>query len=182
MNDTKRVEQLLKSLINYKASMTCTDVYRIHDINARVTISGQEHLVSGRYSITSLVKLKDCLSAKAEVHQGEVGDVVTVVHPNIPEAENLAMNLAKHHGAFLLNYLKDHGVDELFLQTLLQKILDPFLLHEAKHCKWDPNTCSLLMPDKLEEEEESEKFGEQSWFKDNVAQYKVQKQANSRQS
>eukprot|EP00956_Cyclotella_meneghiniana_P010075 scaffold13929_cov79-Cyclotella_meneghiniana.AAC.5 len=181
-NDTKRAEQVMKSHVNYNASMTCTDVFGFHDINARVTIPGQGQQVSGRFCIISLIKLRDGASAIAEVHQEGVGGLVSLVHPNIPEAENLAVNFAKHPAAFLLNMLKESGVDESFVMSLLSKMLDPSLVHEAEHCKWDSETRSVVTPEELEEEEESEKFGEQSWFKDIVAQYEEHKQSDSRKS
>eukprot|EP00956_Cyclotella_meneghiniana_P027275 scaffold60862_cov41-Cyclotella_meneghiniana.AAC.5 len=181
-NDTKRAEQMLRNFFNYNASMTTTEVHGIHDINSSVQIPGENHCVSARYVITSLFRLKDGSSAVAEVHQNGADSPLTLVHPNIPEAESLVVNFAKHPGAFLLNYLKDQGVDEAFVTLLLKKIVDPTLLHEADHCKWDSENCAVTTPEELEEEQDSEKFGQQCWFKDIVAHFEEQKLTDSKKS
>jgi hypothetical protein len=183
--DIKRTEKFYKEFINYNASMTCTDIPGFHDINAKVGIYEDGSMiqrVSGRFVLTSLLKLNDGSSAVAEVHQSGTDGVVALIHPNTPEAEHLALNLQKHAAGFLKNYLLSNGVEESFVLDFLREVLDPALVHDADSCKWNEETLTITTPEELEDDAAATKLVNQSWFKDIVMHFEEQQQNSSRKS
>lgn len=104
------------------------------------------------------------------------------MHPNIPEAESLLANLAKHPAGFLWHFLKDKGVDEGLIQSLIDEYCDPSYVHEIDNCVWDPEQKSILTPEEAEEDTRGEQLVEQSWFGDIVRQYEEQAHHNNKKS
>ena len=185
-NDIKRAHRFFKDHINYNASMTCTDINGIQDISATVHIYEGRRIVqsvSGKFCLISLFKLRDGSSVIGEVHQASPGEIVTIVHPNIPEAEQLMQNFAKHPAGFLKHFLASLGVDAQFVKSLMTEILDPSLIHDAEYCTWDEENRAITTQEELDEDEEAAKLSSQSWFKDIVTQYEsIQQKETSRKS
>lgn len=183
-SDLKRADGFFRDFINYNASMTITDVEGLLDLNRRIAIKDERgravQYVSGRFCLLSLLKLSNGSSAVAEVHQICPNDVVSIVHPNIPEAEKIMCGLRKHPAGFLHYLLKDCGVDEVFVEDLLKEYVDPSLVHEIPHCKWNSKDQTIMTPEELEEEDTSDKLVNQSWFKDIVQQYEEQKESSKK--
>ena len=174
--DIKRSNRFHKDHMNYIISMTVTEIEGIQDVSDTVSIyEGKKvvQVVSGKYCLISLFKLRDGSSVISEVHQAEPGDPVYIVHPNIPEAEQLIQNFAKHPAGFLKHYLASLGVDAKFVKSLMSKILEPSLVHDAMYCQWDEENRVITTQEELEEDEEAAKLSSQSWFKDIVAQFET---------
>ena len=126
--------------------MTTTDVPGFTDLNHKVEIWKNGKIVqrvSLRFCLLSLFKLEDKSPLIAEVHQLAPGDSIQVVHPNIPEAESLLVNLQKHAGGFIFYDLTDAGVDDSFIKAVLRKFVDPMLVHEVDQCHWDSATRTI---------------------------------------
>ncbi len=173
--DITRTLGTMRGSTNYNASLTCAEVHGFGDLDSRISIRDSEgntiQRCSGRICLTTLLKLDDGSSAIAEVHQAIPGDVVYLVFPNIPEAEHIVNQLVRHAGGFMLNYLRDGNVDELFVQEFLRRFMDPAMVHEAHQCTWDSETMSIKAPGEEAEEEAAQELQNQSWFKDLVGQY-----------
>lgn len=169
--DLKRAASFAKDMTNYNASMSCGDVHGLMDLDDKVRVTNSSQYLSGRFCLLHLLKLKDGGSAVAEVHQAAPGDVVNIVHPNIPEAEAIVTNLGKHPAGFLWHFLTDCGVDKTFVSKLLQEFVDPALVHEIEACKWDAKHCTILTPQEVEDEAHGEQLVSQSWFRDIVRQH-----------
>ena len=60
-------------------------------------------------------KLIDGHSLFAEIHEADVGSLVEVVVPNIPEAEDQLLMMNKQIAVYVKEHGKDLGIDEQFL-------------------------------------------------------------------
>lgn len=172
--DIRRADKFHMNTINYNFSMTSTDVPGFTDLNHKVEIrEGGKVIqnVSLRYCLLSLFKLKDKSPLIAEVHQLAPGDSIQVVHPNIPEAEAVLLNMQKHVGGFIYCDLLDAGIEESFVKAMLRKFVDPMLVHEVDQCSWDSSTRTITTPAKLEEDGAGKGVEEMPWYKDIVKQY-----------
>jgi hypothetical protein len=172
--DIRRADKFHMNTINYNFSMTSTDVPGFTDLNHKVDITEGGNViqrVSLRYCLLSLFKLKDKSPLIAEVHQLTPGDSIQVVHPNIPEAEALLINMQKHAGGFIYYDLTDAGIDDGFIKAMLRKFVDPMLVHEVDQCQWDSATRSITTPSELEEDGAGKGVEEMPWYKDIVKQY-----------
>lgn len=161
--------------------MTSSEIHGFLDLNDKVPIKDDERevqRVSGRMVLTSLLKFGDNSSLIAEVHQSEPNGVTVLVYPNTPEAEALIINLVKNPATFLENYLPEIGVESGFIKAVIDRFLDPALVHEAANCKWSSETSTLLTPEEIEAEEEGEKLEQQSWYFDVVKQMEELTQNN----
>jgi hypothetical protein len=172
--DIRRADKFHMNTINYNFSMTSTDVPGFTYLNQKVDIREGETViqrVSLRYCLLSLFKLKDKSPLIAEVHQLAPGDSVQIVHPNIPEAEALLLNMQKHAGGFLFYDLLDAGIAEEFIQEMLRKFVDPMLVHEVEQCQWESATRTISTPAELEEDGAGKGVEEMPWYRDIVRQY-----------
>jgi hypothetical protein len=114
--------------------MTSSEIHGFLDLNDKVPIKDDGRVVqrvSGRMVLTSLLKFGDNSSLIAEVHQSEPNGVTVLVYPNTPEAEALIINLVKNPATFLENYLPEIGVESGFVKAVIDRFLDPALVHDA---------------------------------------------------
>jgi hypothetical protein len=173
-NDRKHAAKFHRASTNFNASMAVSDVHGFGDINDKVAVRENGVIVqrvSGRMIFTTLLRFGSNNSTLvAEVHQAEPNGLVQFVHPNIPDAEGLFLNMAKNPAAFLSNYMPAIGIDPSFVQDAVRRLCNPATIHEALNCKWIAETNTILTPEEQDEDEE-DNLESQEWYVDIVAQF-----------
>ena len=177
--DLKRAEKFAMKSMNYNASLSASDVDGFLNLNNPIKIFKGGKLIatlSGRECLQTFLKLDDDSSMIAEVHQIPGSSVAQLVYPNTKEAESAINNMMKHAGGYLLNVLRDQGVEEEFIWQLLKTYVEPPLVHTAEECSWDSEEKILLTRE--EQEEDKDDLEQQSWFLD-IAEVQEEKKKAS---
>jgi hypothetical protein len=177
--DLKRAESFATKSMNYNASLTATDIDGFLNLNNTIDVVKNGKVLAtltGRECILSFFKFGAQNSTLfAEVHQGRGSSVIQLVYPNTREAEALVNGMMKHAGGFILNIMRDQGVDEQFIWKFLKTFVEPPLLHTATECKWDSEDKHLTTPEELEDD--SGDLEQQAWFLDIVEMVEDKKTA-----
>ena len=176
--DLKRMGKVSRDHINYHASMTYNQVMGILNLDEDVPYFHPDDSVNPAGTMTlrtvmySYLKMQDGFSLVAEIHQRGVMGAVEVVVPNTREAENMVNHMNKQIAVFLYHYLTN--VSKLpvsFVQELLNKSVDPGLIHSIDKCKWDEKTWAVTTEKDLEDEKKGKRYDEATWYEDAVSKY-----------
>lgn len=169
--DLKKVLSASRDHINYHATMTYDGIRGIMDLDRKVSIKSVEdsNVVVGKLSLRDIlydhIKMDDGSPMIAEVHQRTPVSGVDVVIPNVAYAEGQIVQMNKNLAAYLLNYLKDSGMDEAFVKELIRIAVDPTLRIEMNQCEWDAKARSVTSPEE-KANATTKLMMEAAWYKD----------------
>lgn len=121
--------------------------------------------ISLRKLLLKYVKLGDGSPAFAEVHQAGPLSAVTVVYPNIEEAETLVVKMNKNIAAFLIFTLQEEGLPEELLKRIMKASCDADTYVTALACQWDDEYKTVLLPkEKVGDEARKDEQEKEEWY------------------
>ena len=129
--DLTNMSRYVRRHVNYHSSMIYDGLVGINDLDIPVPFYAETDAdkVMGhmtlRYVLYRFVKVLGGHSLFREIHQENALASVDVAIPNAPEAETMVAMMNKNLGAFLSHYLKGEGLDEKFVDALVQQSIDP---------------------------------------------------------
>ena len=110
-------------------------------------------------------KLKSGKPAIAEVHQGGQLGPVTVVFPNVEEAETMVERMNKNVAAYLQFKLYEDGLPGDLVQRIMKASCDAEIYVKGLTCTWDEVNQTILFPEEKEGDEDEVKTQEKnSWY------------------
>ena len=121
--------------------------------------------MSLRHVLYHYVKMSDGCTLFGEIHQENEMSSVDVVVPNVEIASIQVGMMKKNLAAYLKFTLPGEGLDEAFVTRLINKAVDPSLIHSMQECKWDPKT-KVLTTLRDEEEEAVRRMEQAAWYTD----------------
>ena len=129
--DLTNMGRYVRRHVNYHSSMIYDGLVGINALDTPVPfyaesdpnrIMGQMTL---RYVLYRYIKMSGGHSLIGEIHQENALASVDVAIPNAPEAKTMIAMMNKNLGVYLSHYLKGEGVDEKFVDDLVQTTIDP---------------------------------------------------------
>lgn len=137
-------------------------------------------VIMGYMSLRDLLlkytKLKSGKPAIAEVHQGCQLGRVTVVFPNVEEAETMVERMNKNIAAYLRFKLYEDGLPEDLLERIMKASCDAETYAKGLTCTWDDENQTILFPEEKEGDEDEVKAQEQnSWYAQEMGVHMVDK-------
>ena len=176
--DIYRMAKVSRDHINFHASMSYNQFQGFLNIDEEVPFYHLDDLsipagtMSLRFVIYTYFKMEDGHSLVAEIHQRGPMGAVEVVVPNTPAAEHMVVMMNKQMGAYIFYYLTTVAMlPESFVQALINKSVDPGLLHNIKDCEWDKEKRIITTAQELAEDKKQKEYSKATWYQDAVSKY-----------
>jgi hypothetical protein len=157
----------------FQVSMTCTQLYKILDLDAMVLYKQPEEgeeasgLLSLRQVLPKHFWTQDNGSLLfAEIHQKQHGTPMEAVIPNTKKAEAIVGAMNRQLPAFIKHYLLGKGLDQDFVTWLVMAACCPVLVGESNRVKWVPEKLEVITPDDAKDNARLTAFENQEWYFD----------------
>ncbi len=143
--DVSQFLQMLQDHMDYNMSLISVQVKGITNLEVLAEVTCPElgnvigHL-SLRQTLLKYLKLPDGNPMCAELHQPGPQGPVDMVIPNTLLAECSFEMFNKQPAGYLYHVLPKFGASELFIKSLLRRLMEAGLTTEAPLCRYDFNT------------------------------------------